>query len=72
MCQCEPCVFLNLCSPILKLKLGNLLVIQWLGLCVLATKGVDSVPGWGTASCLTKKPKKTILTLNQVISGSGV
>ena len=28
--------------------LGNSLVIQWLGLCTFTTKGLGSIPGWGT------------------------
>ena len=31
-----------------RIKIGNSLAIQWLGLCTLISKGLGSIPGQGT------------------------
>ena len=33
----------------------NSLVVQWLGLSALTTKGLDSIPDWGTKILQAKK-----------------
>ena len=46
-----------------KSKMGNFLVVQWLGLRASTAKGPGSIPGWGTKIlqamwCSQKKKKK--------------
>ena len=44
-------------------RIGNSLVVQWLGLCVSTAGGTGSIPGWGTqilqASWCGQKQKTT-------------
>ena len=45
----------------LKVKIGNSLVVQWLGLCAFTAEGRGSIPGLGTkilASCAAARKKK--------------
>ena len=41
-----------------NLKIGNSLVVQWLGLCAFTVKGVGSIPGRGTTILQAVWPKK--------------
>ena len=38
----------------------NSLVVQWLGLSALTTKGLDSIPDWGTKILQAKKKFKKV------------
>ena len=47
-------------------KIGNSLLVQWLGLCTFSAEGTDLIPGQGikipqAAQCSLKKKKKDVL-----------
>jgi len=54
--------FQNLKKYMLKIKAGNSLAVQWLGLGTFTAEGLGSFPGWGTKIlsklCSTVKKKK--------------
>ena len=56
----------------LNIRLGNSLVVQWLGLCAFTAEGAGSIPGWGTkipqaTRCAVKKKKKVRLKGRELV-----
>ena len=57
----------------LKIRFGDSLVVQWLGLCVLTAEGPGSIPGWvtnptGHAARPKNKKKKIKISFKKNVS----
>ena len=53
-------------GSLLKRLLGNSLVVQWLGFCVLPAEGPSSNPGQGTKIRQAARPKINEIKLNEI------